>query len=87
MFLRDGPAAIHAAGVDALLVDQMEPAGATIADRLQIPYVTVCNALAMNREAGVPPPFSNACFQDTWFARMRNLAGYELSRFAVPPNH
>jgi zeaxanthin glucosyltransferase len=85
MFLRDAPAAIELTGIDALLVDQMEPAGATVADRLNIPYVTVCNALALNRDACVPPPFANLAFRRTWLSRMRNLAGYELSRFAVRP--
>ena len=85
MFLRDAPAEIEASGVDALLVDQMEPAGAAIADRLQMPYVTVCNALALNREAGVPPPFADVAFSQSWLARMRNLAGYELSRYSVRP--
>ena len=45
-----GPAQSRQPRVDALLVDQMEPAGASVADYLQLPYVTVCNALALNRE-------------------------------------
>lgn len=85
MFLRDGPAAIADAGVNAMLVDQMEPAGATIAEHLDLPYVTVCNALAMNREPGIPPPFADAPFHDSWMARLRNRAAYELGKYAVRP--
>ena len=85
MFLRDGPAAIADAGVTALLVDQMEPAGATIAEHLNLPYVTVCNALAMNREPAIPPPFADAPFHDSWVARLRNRAAYELGKYAVRP--
>ena len=47
----------QAGTVDALLVDQTEPAGATIAEYWDLPFVTICNALALNREPSVPPPF------------------------------
>ena len=35
---------------DMLLADQTEPAGGTVAEHLGIPFVTICNALALNRE-------------------------------------
>ncbi len=79
MLLRDGPAALRSHGVDALLVDQTEPAGATLADHLGLPFVTVCNALALNREDNVPPPFSDWSFSETPLARLRNRFGYGLS--------
>src|SRR5579875_1315178 len=50
MICRDAPAAIHGAGIDALLIDQTEPAGGAVAEHLGLPFVTVCNALALNRE-------------------------------------
>jgi zeaxanthin glucosyltransferase len=83
MFLRDGPGAVRAAKVDALLVDQMEPGGASVADYLQLPYVTVCNALALNREDGIPPPFSNLPFRRTWLSRLQDKAEYVIGRHAV----
>lgn len=85
MFLRDGPQAIQDAKVDALLVDQMEPGGASVADHLRLPYVTVCNALALNRENGVPPPFTNFPFRRSWLSRMRNRAGYAIGKRALRP--
>ena len=45
--------------IDALLVDQMEPAGGAVADHLGIPFITVCNALAINRDPIAPPAFSS----------------------------
>ena len=46
--LREAPDAIRAAKIDeGLLVDQVVPAGNTLAEALRIPLVTVCNALAM----------------------------------------
>ena len=83
MFCRDGPDAVTSAGIDALLVDQMEPAGGAIAERLRIPFVTVCNALALNAEATVPPPFTPWRFHDAWWARVRNLAGYAAADLAT----
>jgi zeaxanthin glucosyltransferase len=79
MFLRDGSDAIRAARIDALMVDQTEPAGGTLADHLELPFLTICNALALNREDDVPPPFSAWSYKETSLARMRNRFGYALS--------
>lgn len=38
-----------------LLVDQVSPAGGTVAERLGLPFVTIANALPINREPAVPP--------------------------------
>ena len=46
--LDQAPGAISTAGVDALLVDQVTPAGETVAEILHLPFVSVCNALALN---------------------------------------
>lgn len=85
MFFRDGPEAIRAAGIDALLVDQTEAAGGSIAERLGIPFVTVCNALALNREPGVPPPFTRWSFRTGLAARLRNRIGYAASDWVTMP--
>lgn len=85
MFLRDAPWEIEKAGIDALLVDQMEAAGASVADLLNLPYITVCNALMLNKEVGVPPPFTGFSFSRSLLARLRNWTGYVLGRRAVHP--
>lgn len=86
MFCREGPEAIRSAHIDALLVDQMEPAGGTIADLLRIPFITVCNALAINREPGIPPPFTPWEYSGTGrFARWRNRAGYAMGDITTKP--
>lgn len=87
MFCRDAPIAIQNAGIEALLVDQTEPAGASIAELLGIPFLTVCNALNLNEEPDVPPPFSPwACGNSAW-ARARNRIGYGASRVVMSPLH
>jgi len=85
MFCRDAPEAIRAEGIDALIVDQTEPAGGTVAEYLGLPFVTVANALLLNRENGVPPPFSDWEYRSDWWARMRNRAGYAVSRLVMRP--
>jgi MGT family glycosyltransferase len=85
MLCRDGPAAIRRAGVDLLLVDQMEPAGGAVAEHLDIPFVTICNALAINRDPAVPPPFTPWRFRDTAWARIRNSLGYAVSDLVMRP--
>ncbi|ARV59264.1 glycosyl transferase family 1 [Nostocales cyanobacterium HT-58-2] len=75
---QDTPAAIEAAGIEALLVDQMEPAGEAIAELLNIPFISVCNAQAIHRSADVPPFFTPWSYQNTWWARLRNHVTYYI---------
>jgi MGT family glycosyltransferase len=50
-----------------------------------LPFVTICNALMLNREANVPPPFTPWKYSDSWFGRARNRLGYLISdRFTRP---
>ncbi len=85
MFCRDLPAAIRRSGIDALLVDQMEPAGALAARYLEVPFVTICNALLMNRDPEAPPPFTSWAYRPGAFARVRNAAGYLASGVVLSP--
>jgi UDP:flavonoid glycosyltransferase YjiC (YdhE family) len=78
VILRDTPKAIKEAGVEALLIDQVSPGGATIAEFLDLPFITVCSAVVLNREQSVPPHFTNWRYNPAWWARLRNQAGYEL---------
>lgn len=85
MFLRDGPGALERAGVDALLVDQTEPSGGTLAEHLGIPFYTICCALAINREPGVPPAFSPLPYSEAWWAPWRNRIAYAVSDAITAP--
>jgi len=76
--LQDAPAAIKAAGVDALLVNQGAVEGGTIADHLDLPFVTVCSALVLNREATIPPFCTSLQYSATWWAQFRNQISYAL---------
>ncbi len=85
MFCRDLPAAARAAGVEMFLVDQTEPGGGSVAEHLGVPFVTICNALALNREAAVPPPFTPWTTGAHWWQRLRNHAGYAISARVMSP--
>lgn len=85
MFCRDAPSAISNAGVDALLVDQTEPAGASIAERLGIPFITICNALLLHREPDVPPPFTSWPYSGKATSRLRHRLGYAASDRVMRP--
>jgi zeaxanthin glucosyltransferase len=78
MLLREAPMAIQASKVEVLIVDQISAAIGTVADRLKMPFVTICNALLINREPGVPPYFTSWKYQDSFGARLRNQLGNTL---------
>ena len=85
MLLRDAPQAIRETGIDALLVDQMEPAGGAIAEHLDIPFITVCNALPINRDVRVPPAFTGWEYRESGSAHLRNRIGYAASDWMLRP--
>ena len=74
--LQEAPDVIKKAEMNILLVDQMVAAGGTIADYLNIPFVTVCNALPTNLEPAIPPPFTNWSYQNNIWSKLRNQLSY-----------
>lgn len=85
MLFHEAPEALKVAGVEALLVDQVTPGGGTIAQKLNLPFITVCNALLIDREPGVPPYFTDWSYSQTWWARLRNKMGnFFLNRIGQP---
>lgn len=79
MLCRSGPAALRRLGVDGVVFDQLEPAGGLLARHLGLPCVSVANALMLDREPYVPPPFTDWPYARTHWARERNLGGYRVS--------
>jgi MGT family glycosyltransferase len=85
MLLGEAPTAIKNAGIEALLVDQASFGGGTVADFLNLPFISVCCALMLNREPGVPPLNTHWNYSSGWWAQLRNRVGHELlSRIAQP---
>ncbi|WP_186767815.1 glycosyltransferase [Blastopirellula retiformator] len=66
------PEIIEQRQIEALVVDQVAPAGAVVAEEQQIPYVVVCNALAGHFHGSVPPPPMNWPYRTGLLARLKN---------------
>src|SRR6516165_8771169 len=81
MLFRDAPAAIRDEGIDALLVDQIEPAGGTVAEHLGLPFVSVAAALPINTDASVPPVTFSWPHRVGVAARLRNRVGNTVSKW------
>ena len=75
MLFRDAPAAIRDEGIDALLVDQIEMAGGTVAEHLGLPFVSVAAALPINLDPSVPPVIFPWPHRAGVGARLRNRLG------------
>jgi MGT family glycosyltransferase len=83
--LRDVPRLAREDRIDALLVDEVSWEGATIAEELGVPYVTVCNALVIYPEEAVPPFPTTWRYSPSFAARIRNRLAYRLlTRVARP---
>jgi zeaxanthin glucosyltransferase len=78
MYLDEAPEALRRADIQLLLVDQFEPAGACVAEKLGIPYVTLSNALVADEEPGIPPLFTTWPYSASFAAKVRNRIAYRL---------
>ncbi|MEG4030113.1 MULTISPECIES: glycosyltransferase [unclassified Microcoleus] len=83
--LTEAPTAIQKAGVEALLVDQVSFEGGTIAEFLNLPFITVCSALMVNRDPNIPPFGTPWQYNPTLVNRLRNQVTYQLLNLAVKP--
>lgn len=77
--LEQASGAIERAGIDGLLVDQVAPAGDTVAEMLNLPFVSVCNALALNPDPALPPPVTSWRYRRGSIWRARNALGDAVS--------
>jgi zeaxanthin glucosyltransferase len=79
--LEEASAAITGTGVEALLVDQVTPAGETVAEMLNLPFVSVCNALALNPDPALPPAVTPWRYRQGRIWRVRNALGDAILRW------
>ena len=83
--LEEAPEAMQAAGVTALLVDAGQPAGSTIAEKLGVPFATICNALHSHPDPAVPPPITGWGPATSGIARMGNRITWRLFDWGASP--
>jgi MGT family glycosyltransferase len=75
---QDAPAAIEAIAIEALLVDQLEPVGQSVAQYLQLPFVCISSGQVIHRRSDVPPFFTPWNYAHTWWERLRNAVAYQI---------
>ena len=83
--LEEIPAACKAVDVEALLIDQVLLEGSTIAEYLNLPFITICSALILNPEPSVPPTLLGWDYDPSWFGQVRNQIGTNLLKLAGIP--
>lgn len=83
--LREAPIAFKGIGAEALLIDQTSFGGSTIAESLDLPFISVCCAMMINVDPNVPPFNTSWSYSPTFWTRWRNQLGYKLiERLAKP---
>lgn len=84
MILRDGPNAVQAAGVQALLVDEADFAG-NVADLLRLPWISIALIPPLVQDDRFPPFWFGWAAGQDWLSRLRNRLGIRLLlRIASP---
>ena len=84
MVLRDGPAAVKAAGVEAMLVDEADMAG-SVAETLGLPFVSIACFPPLLQDDTIPPFVFGWRYHPGPLGRLRNRMGARLlSRVAWP---
>ncbi len=83
LLLQEAPGVIREEGIELLLIDQTSFGGSTIAQHLDLPFISVCCALMLNRDPNVPPINTTWPYAPTPWARLRNQAGNTLVTVAT----
>lgn len=82
---RDLPGLIEAHQMDALVIDQLFPGGATVAQHLGLSYASLANAAATNRERSVPPPTLSWGYDASESGMARNEKAWQQMSQAFTP--
>lgn len=77
--------ALAEAGLDCLLVDQIDLLGATLAERLDLPFISVCTTLNTEWEEGIPPSFVGNDYVDSAEARFTNRVMFNAIQQCFAP--
>ena len=79
--MEHAPAAFLEENVDAVLADQNEPAAASVAQHLDLPFASICTSLPLNREPAIPPSFTSWEYGTGPLSILRNRIGYTVGDF------
>ncbi len=87
MVCESAPQALREAQVDGVVVDIAQPGGATAAEMVDIPFVSVCNALPLHSDPQIPPDFMPWQYSGAWWATIRNGVAYTVRDIMIRPLH
>ena len=68
---------------DAVIADQMEPAGGLVARHLRLPYLSLASALPLERDERIPPPYLDWPYAKDEPGIRRNRGGEMVSRLLL----
>jgi zeaxanthin glucosyltransferase len=85
LLCRHAPDLLRELGADAIVSDQLEPAGGLVAERLGLRFASVACALPVNREAGIPPPYVGWRYRAGPSGRRRNAGGWRVTDILMRP--
>jgi UDP:flavonoid glycosyltransferase YjiC (YdhE family) len=85
LYCEEAPQIMESAGVQCLIADQLVIAGRTLAERLNIPFVTLCCSVPNSTDPDIPPSFMPWPYNSGWKARFRNWLVYRvMDLFSLP---
>ena len=84
MILRDGPEAVRAANVGALLVDEAEFAG-NVADHLGLPWISIALFPPLLPDDRFPPFWLGWAAGQDWLSRLRNRIAMQVLLWIATP--
>ncbi|WNZ27763.1 glycosyl transferase family 1 [Leptolyngbya sp. NK1-12] len=82
---QDAPAAIRSIGIEALLVDQLEPEGQSVAQYLDLPFICISSGQTIHRRSDVPPFFTPWTYSKASWTRLRNAVAYQILDWSCQP--
>jgi zeaxanthin glucosyltransferase len=85
MHARDLPEAVKGNGIDALVVDQISTVGGAVAERFDLPFVSLCSLLPLNTDPAVPPWTMFWTAEDSTQARVKNKVAYRIRYMVEAP--
>jgi zeaxanthin glucosyltransferase len=75
LMIRQVPAMLRDDRIELMLVDQVSMGGGTTSELAGLPFLTICDALMINRDELAPPFFTSWRYRTDWIGRLRNWAG------------
>lgn len=83
--LQKAPAIIKERDIDALLIDLSVFEGGTIAEHLNLPYITICCMLPAYQDLKIPPIFTTWPYHSAQWSKARNWIAYKLINYLAQP--